>query len=440
MDTPYVREYVEDREVTAWLLLDHSASMGFGPVDRQKDLVLAEVATTLALVLTRRGNRVGMVVFDQDVERILPARSGRNQVLQIADVLLDRRNARAAAAEAAPAPRARRRRSRRENGPERHVTDLGAMLNRSAGMIRRRSLVVVVSDFISEPGWEQALEPAGPAPRGGRPAGQRPARGRAARRRRRSTSRTPRPASRSSSTPPTPGFRSRLRAAADERQAAPRGGHPFGRRRPAPDPHRRGPRPRPCCASPPCAGGGADEPRLAVGAVRPARPPPGRRRIPAAAAAAGRAPGRPRATGPRRPDAPGRPVAARRAGPARRGARRDAARAVPPGRRRRGAAARGHGHPRLRRLHQHGGEGHAADPARRGQGGRQGVRREAAVDREGRRRRVRRQRGHRPAADHRQGPGPRVRQPPDAAGRDVARPGDPHVAERHRRQAHRQQR
>ena len=86
MDTPYVREYVEDREVTAWLLLDHSASMGFGPVDRQKDLVLAELATTLALVLTRRGNRVGMVVFDQDVERILPARSGRNQVLQIADV------------------------------------------------------------------------------------------------------------------------------------------------------------------------------------------------------------------------------------------------------------------------------------------------------------------------------------------------------------------
>ncbi len=157
MDTPYVREYVEDREVTAWLLLDHSASMGFGPVDRQKDLVLAELATTLALVLTRRGNRVGMVVFDQDVERVLPARSGRNQVLQIADVLLDRRNARAAASEAASTTKPGRRRSRGDSGPERHVTDLGAMLNRSAGMIRRRALVVVVSDFISEPGWEKAL-------------------------------------------------------------------------------------------------------------------------------------------------------------------------------------------------------------------------------------------------------------------------------------------
>ncbi|HWI33118.1 MAG TPA: DUF58 domain-containing protein [Lapillicoccus sp.] len=157
MDTPYVREYVEDREVTAWLLLDHSASMGFGPVDRQKDLVLAEVATTLALVLTRRGNRVGMVVFDRDVERVLPARSGRDQVLQIADLLLDRRNTRAAATEPPAVSSRGWRRSRGARGPERHVTDLGAMLNRSAGMIRRRSLVVVVSDFISEPGWEQAL-------------------------------------------------------------------------------------------------------------------------------------------------------------------------------------------------------------------------------------------------------------------------------------------
>jgi len=157
MDTPYVREYVEDREVTAWLLLDHSASMGFGPVDRQKDLVLAEVATTLALVLTRRGNRVGMVVFDQDVERVLPARGGRNQVLQIADILLDRRNARAAVAPATASSKSGRRRARTRETPERHVTDLGRMLHRSAGMIRRRSLVVVVSDFISEPGWEQAL-------------------------------------------------------------------------------------------------------------------------------------------------------------------------------------------------------------------------------------------------------------------------------------------
>ena len=44
MDEPYVREFVEDREVTAWLLLDRSASMDFGPVERRKHLVMTEVA------------------------------------------------------------------------------------------------------------------------------------------------------------------------------------------------------------------------------------------------------------------------------------------------------------------------------------------------------------------------------------------------------------
>src|SRR3954453_6705267 len=95
LDGPDVREFVEDRELTAWLLLDHSASMGFGPVDRQKALVLAEIATTLAHVLTRGGSRVGALVMDVGVEQVIPPASGRTQVLRIAKTLLDRREARA---------------------------------------------------------------------------------------------------------------------------------------------------------------------------------------------------------------------------------------------------------------------------------------------------------------------------------------------------------
>ena len=237
MDTPYVREYIEDREVTAWLLLDHSASMGFGPVDRQKDLVLAEVATTLALVLTRRGNRVGMVVFDQDVERILPARSGRNQVLQIADVLLDRRNARATA-DAAPAPRARRRRGRPENGWAPPPTWARCCTD--------------------PPGWSAAAPSSSSSPTSSAsPGGSRLSAGwpgatrwspyRSATRVRtscptsgRSTSRTPRPGSRSSSIPPT-GFPVTAQGGRRRASAALRGGDPFRRRRPAPDQNRRGP-------------------------------------------------------------------------------------------------------------------------------------------------------------------------------------------------------
>jgi len=136
MDRPYVRQYVEERELTAWLLLDHSASMGFGPVDRQKDLVLAEVATTLAHVLTRAGNRVGVILFGTHVEQVIPPASGRNQVLRIARQLLDRRAAPAAVGT---------------------TTDLSLLLRAAHGVARRRSLVVVVSDFISEPGWEAPL-------------------------------------------------------------------------------------------------------------------------------------------------------------------------------------------------------------------------------------------------------------------------------------------
>jgi uncharacterized protein (DUF58 family) len=135
MDTPYVRQYVEDRELTAWLLLDRSASMGFGPVDRQKNHVLAEVATTLASVLAKGGNKVGAVLLGNEVEQVVPPASGRNQVLRIARQLID--------VPTSPGPGT--------------TTDLSVLLRAALGMVRRRSLIVIVSDFISEPGWDAPL-------------------------------------------------------------------------------------------------------------------------------------------------------------------------------------------------------------------------------------------------------------------------------------------
>ena len=67
LDAPFVREYSEDRELTAWLLLDRSPSMGFGPIERQKELVLRELATIFARLLTRGGNSVGAVLFDNEI-------------------------------------------------------------------------------------------------------------------------------------------------------------------------------------------------------------------------------------------------------------------------------------------------------------------------------------------------------------------------------------
>ena len=90
MDTPYVREYVEDREITAWFLLDLSPSVDFGTVDaeRLKRSVLIDFVTTLARLLTRHGNRVGAVFYGSQVERTIPARGGRIQVLRLVNDLL----------------------------------------------------------------------------------------------------------------------------------------------------------------------------------------------------------------------------------------------------------------------------------------------------------------------------------------------------------------
>src|SRR6187431_628401 len=85
MDTPYVRQYVEDREISAWFLLDLSPSVDFGTLVRQKRAVLIDLVMTMARLLTRHGNRVGAVLYGGQVERTIPARGGRIQVLRIAN-------------------------------------------------------------------------------------------------------------------------------------------------------------------------------------------------------------------------------------------------------------------------------------------------------------------------------------------------------------------
>ena len=67
MDTPYIRQYIEDREVTAWFLLDISPSVDFGTLDNPKRTVLVDFVTTIARLLTRHGNRVGAIFYDSRI-------------------------------------------------------------------------------------------------------------------------------------------------------------------------------------------------------------------------------------------------------------------------------------------------------------------------------------------------------------------------------------
>ncbi|HLE30116.1 MAG TPA: DUF58 domain-containing protein [Anaerolineales bacterium] len=136
MNTPYIRQYVEDREITAWFLLDLSPSVDFGTVQSLKRTVLIDFVATLARLLTRHGNRVGAMFASggRRVERTIPARGGRIQVLRLVNDLLKH-------------PRL----------PQAPFTNLTPLLEAGLHSIKRRSLIFIISDFISAPGWEQPL-------------------------------------------------------------------------------------------------------------------------------------------------------------------------------------------------------------------------------------------------------------------------------------------
>jgi uncharacterized protein (DUF58 family) len=134
LQTPYVREYHEDRELTAWFLLDLSPSIDFGSEQRRKRVLASEFVTVLAQLLTHRGNRVGAMFYGESLDSVIPARTGRRHVLH----LLHRMQARPELTQSA-------------------ATDLQAFLQAAFPIMPRRSLVFVVSDFISTPGWPKPL-------------------------------------------------------------------------------------------------------------------------------------------------------------------------------------------------------------------------------------------------------------------------------------------
>jgi len=136
LQTPYVREFQEDREISAWFLLDLSGSVDFGSGDVRKRTMLHDFTAVMARLLSRNGNRVGAVLYGGAADGTapaVPARTGRRHLLHLLHRL-----------RAAPA------------GP-RGQTRLGDLLERGQAVAGRRSLVFVVSDFISEPGWERPL-------------------------------------------------------------------------------------------------------------------------------------------------------------------------------------------------------------------------------------------------------------------------------------------
>ena len=138
LQTPHVRVFTEDREMAAWFILDLSRSVDFGSGRKAKREISAGFVGVVARLLTRHGNRVGALVYGNDVEAVIPPRTGRRHVLYLLNAM--------------------ERRARQKDQPkQKGMTRLAELLKSAAVLMPRRSTVFVVSDFLSEPGWDRAL-------------------------------------------------------------------------------------------------------------------------------------------------------------------------------------------------------------------------------------------------------------------------------------------
>ena len=155
LQIPHVRQFTEDRELSAWFLVDLSGSVDFGSNELTKRKVAREFVGVLARLLTRHGNRVGAILYTDKVQAVLPARGGRMQVLQVLQ-RMDQRMADLPATR--PAAPKRRGKAPAAEGPE-TITHLATLLRSARQLVKRRSSLFVVSDFISAPGWEAELGP-----------------------------------------------------------------------------------------------------------------------------------------------------------------------------------------------------------------------------------------------------------------------------------------
>lgn len=144
-DKVHVRQYREEREIIAWLLVDLSPSMNFGTRRVLKRELALEFAGLASAIVSRQGNKVGLLAFSEQGFSMLPLSSGRNQTLSILKTLLAHSEAKAKGRMA-----------------QLQSNDLAKALRHISQTIKRRSLVFVVSDFISpveepEPEWSQEL-------------------------------------------------------------------------------------------------------------------------------------------------------------------------------------------------------------------------------------------------------------------------------------------
>lgn len=129
---PFVKVFEEERELTMMLLVDISASELFGTVNQFKKEIITEISATLAFSAMQNNDKVGLILFTDEVELFIPPKKGKSHVLRIIRELL-------------------------EFKPNSRKTDLAGALKYLSNVMKKKAIVFVLSDFITE-GYEQNLK------------------------------------------------------------------------------------------------------------------------------------------------------------------------------------------------------------------------------------------------------------------------------------------
>lgn len=162
---PFVKRYVEERQLTLMLMADVSASQDFGSAARSKREATAELCALLAFSASRNDDKVGLTLFHGDIEQYIPPRKGQKHALRVVREVLAHGELEAPDAARPPLRTAPGRGFRRLFGalagarrprPPRRATDIARAMEFLLSVTRRRTICFVVSDFLDE-GWERSL-------------------------------------------------------------------------------------------------------------------------------------------------------------------------------------------------------------------------------------------------------------------------------------------
>jgi uncharacterized protein (DUF58 family) len=129
---PYVKVFDEERELTVMLLVDVSSSGNFGTTNQMKGEVAAELCAVLAFSAIKNNDKVGLIIFSDKIEKFIPPRKGKQHVLRVIREILFFK-------------------------PEESRTDLNVSLEYLTRVIKRRSIVFLISDFLTE-NYEKSLQ------------------------------------------------------------------------------------------------------------------------------------------------------------------------------------------------------------------------------------------------------------------------------------------